>query len=294
MKELEILRFRGGKPERARDALAEEFALRLYAGPIRLGILLCSPRDLEDLVWGFLLTSGLVREAREVREVRVDAASGAGVAPGAGEAAGAARIELAGAVDPLRLDPVIGSACGSLPLGTRLEEVGAGNGEEAAEGGPPSPAAGPEVHLRPPYPIPAGRVLELMRAFVRGSPEFAATGAVHSAAIAAPAAGGAGEGGPGLLALREDIGRHNAVDKAVGAFFRQGIPLEGRILLTSGRISSEAVLKAARCGLAAVVSRGAPTDRAVALARRLGITLVGFARGNRLNLYSGEGRIRPS
>ncbi len=294
MTRLQILRLRGRSAERLTDAVAEEAPLALFAGSIRLGTLLCTPWDLEDLVWGYLLTSGLVREAADVRAVRIERAAGAGGRPaGPQDTLLTARVELAPglAEDFLRLDPVIGSACGSLPLGSL----------PLAERPEASGAA-------PPAPIPAARVLALMAAFTHASPEFAATGAVHSAAIAAAeapctedgarsSADGtalAPTGAPGsapFLVLREDIGRHNAADKAAGFLFRRGLPTAGRLLLTSGRVSSEVVVKAVRCGFAAVVSRGAPTDRAVVLAREHGLTLIGFARGSRLNLYSGEGRI---
>jgi FdhD protein len=113
---------------------------------------------------------------------------------------------------------------------------------------------------------------------------FEATGGLHAAALFA------GDGS--LLALREDVGRHNAVDKLVGWAVREGrLPLAGHVLLVSGRVSYEIVQKAlaARIPLLAAVS--APSSLALELAASAGITLVGFLRGRALNVYANRERV---
>ena len=91
-----------------------------------------------------------------------------------------------------------------------------------------------------------------------------------------------------VLLVAEDVGRHNAVDKLMGLALQRGIPTTDRILLSTGRVSSEMLLKAARMSVPIVASRTSPTEMAVALAEQLGVTVVGYLRGESLNLYAGQ------
>ena len=91
-----------------------------------------------------------------------------------------------------------------------------------------------------------------------------------------------------VLLVAEDVGRHNAVDKLKGLALLRGLPTDDRILLSTGRVSSEMLLKAARMGVPLIASRTSPTEMAVALAEQLGITVAGYVRGDGLNLYAGE------
>ena len=109
---------------------------------------------------------------------------------------------------------------------------------------------------------------------------YQASRGIHGAALS---------DGERLLVVAEDVGRHNAVDKIKGAALLRGIPTEDRILLSTGRVSSEMLLKAARMGVPLVASRTSPTEMAVGLAEQLNITVCGYVRGDTLNLYAGSG-----
>jgi FdhD protein len=91
-----------------------------------------------------------------------------------------------------------------------------------------------------------------------------------------------------LLLVAEDVGRHNAVDKVKGEALQRAISTEDRILLSTGRVSSEMLLKAARMGVPIVASRTSPTEMAVGLAEQLNVTVCGYVRGDTLNVYAGD------
>ena len=125
-------------------------------------------------------------------------------------------------------------------------------------------------------------IFGLMHRFQTQSVLFRETGGVHSCALAQE---------DRIVLMKEDIGRHNAMDRVLGTCFLENIPLEDKMILTSGRVSSEIVFKAGRGRVPVLVSRGAPTDLAIRIADQAGITLVGFVRGRRMNVYAHSERI---
>jgi FdhD protein len=94
-----------------------------------------------------------------------------------------------------------------------------------------------------------------------------------------------------IIAFAEDIGRHNAIDKLIGYCILENIPLNGKMVLVSGRLSSEMITKCAKWSIPMVVSRTAPTTRALEIAQRTGMTVIGFMRGERFNVYTHPERI---
>lgn len=130
--------------------------------------------------------------------------------------------------------------------------------------------------------IASNKLKAIFREFNRKAILFKATGCMHSAAIS---------NGEKILVVAEDIGRHNAVDKVIGHCIIENIPLENKMMLVSGRLSSEIVSKCARWGVPVVVSRTSPTSYAVDIAEKANITLIGFVRGDRLNIYANAQRI---
>jgi FdhD protein len=146
-----------------------------------------------------------------------------------------------------------------------------------------------EVAMRcealPAGPVVARAVIVALPDLLRAAQKaFDETGGLHAAALFSAR----GE----LIAIREDVGRHNALDKLVGSRLLAGeLPLHGRILMVSGRVSFEIVQKAAVTGIPIIAAVSAPSDLAVETADRLGVTLVGFLRGDGFNVYSHDGRI---
>jgi FdhD protein len=140
---------------------------------------------------------------------------------------------------------------------------------------------------RPPgaYAVTRGTLAGLTGALRRHQPTFDETGGLHAAGVFSR------DGD--LVAAREDVGRHNAADKAIGGAARAAWPLPPSVLVVSGRVSFEIVQKAAMAGIGAVVGVSAPSSLAVDLARELGMLLAGFARDGAFNVYAGDGRLGP-
>lgn len=253
-----LVRRAAGLAENHGDVVAIEEPLEIRLGSTPLAVTMRTPGHDEDLVLGFLLTEGIALSPSEV----------AGLQPvGSGEDARVAVCFAEGvAVDAGRFERrlFVSSSCGVC-------------GKKAIEA--------VKMFARPPAPftVPAGVVASLGAALRERQPAFDATGGLHAAGVFGLA------GAP--LAVREDVGRHNAVDKAIGAVARRQWPLPPALLAVSGRQSFEIVQKAAMAGIGGVVGISAPSSLAVELAQELGMLLVGFARGETFNIYSGQERL---
>ena len=253
------------QPRVDQDLVAVESPLTLTVthpsldGTRSLGVLMRTPGDDQHLVLGLLHAEGIVRTMQDVESIEIDEATDA-----SREIGDTARVALARTIDPAVLPEgrplVTTSACG---LCGRLSVQGLDRARGRRDR---------SLHLS------ATALAALTARLQAGQTIFAETGGLHAAAMFD------GTGEP--LALAEDVGRHNAVDKVVGAALRGGkLPLTGGVLVVSGRVAFEIVQKAVMAGVAAVVAVGAPSSLAVDAARAAGLTLVGFARDGHGNVY---------
>ncbi|MCC6217621.1 MAG: formate dehydrogenase accessory sulfurtransferase FdhD [Polyangiaceae bacterium] len=260
-----VLRVEAGARSFVDDRVVAEEPLEIRVAGEPLAVTMRTPGHDRELALGFLFGEGLVRGASEVASL---AHCGR---PGDEGWGNVIDVTLVGGVHVDARDPdapfarrgTITAACGV--CGRRSID------DLLARVVPALPAAPPALTL-------LDRAASVLR---QGLPLFVATGGCHAAALVEP--GGA------LRAAFEDVGRHNAVDKLVGAMLLEGsVPLRGCVLAVSGRTSFEIVQKAAVAGVAAVVGLSAPSSLAVDLARRAGLMLAGFARAGRLGIYAGE------
>ena len=262
-----VTRFEGGAAGSVcSDALAVEEPMEIRVGGQSVAVVMRTPGHDRELAAGFLVTEGIVRRREEVLDL---------VYCGADPAARAAGYE----ARENRLDVILAPGA-TVDLARLTRHV-----FTSSSCGICSKATIDAVRAQFP-PILAS--LEPRREILVALPErlraaqaaFDATGGLHASALFA--ADGA------LQVVREDVGRHNALDKVVGhAFFAERLPLAGHILLVSGRVSFELMPKALAAGIPCVAAISAPTSAAVEFARESGQTLVGFLRGERMNVYAG-------
>ncbi len=251
-----ILRVSGNKVEGVIDEVASELPVRLILNGESLVTLLCTPAELEELTVGFLLSEGLLRDKASIKKLEVD------------EREAAVRIELSDLPDDfssLFEKRTISSGCGKGITFTSYRMY-----------------ADQRINVASPI-MGLDDIKRLLHEFRNISRLYLDTGGVHSAALS---------DGKDILFFSEDIGRHNAVDKLIGKAFLRSISVENKILLTSGRVTSEIVTKAGRNRFPILISRAAPSCMALSYAEDMGITLVGFARGDRMNIYTWPKRIK--
>lgn len=263
-----VLAVREGIPAWRPDAVATEEPMEIRVQgpgrpPVPIAVTMRTPGSDFELAAGLLFTEGLIDEPAEIRRV-----SYCEDLPADEQRYNVVTVLLARALDPegLRRSTFVSSSCGVCGKAT-LEQVSV----RCDRVGP-----GPVVKAEMLSGLP-GALREAQRVFER-------TGGLHAAGLFAP------DGT--LLSLREDVGRHNAVDKVIGQAVLAGdLPLAERIVQVSGRLSFEIVQKAARAGVPIVAAVSAPSSLAVEAAEHLGITLVGFVRDGRFNVYAHPGRI---
>lgn len=249
------------EPLEMRVAAGGDDARRLHT----LAVTMRTPGDDALLAAGFLLSEGVVRDAADIESIDVVPADTAGQPSNRVVATLSPRVPFD--PDALRRDVYAASSCGICGRAS-IDRI------RALASAPP----------RGRFVLPRATLLELPATLRAAQSDFARTGGVHAAGLF--------QRDGTLLDLREDVGRHNAVDKVLGHRLRRGeLPADDTILVVSGRAGFELVHKAVVAGVPMLAAVGAPSSLAVSLAKTFGLTLVGFLRGERFNLYTSAERI---
>lgn len=248
-----IVVYKNGTLEQAEGAVPREFPLKLTVNGREIATLIASPHDLRFLVAGFLRLQGFVESLDDFLMLSVC------------QDFGIANVQVRKALPEL-LQPVLTSGCGTGVTFTIPEAPEKGRIATAGDGKTFTPA----------------NLFAVMDELARQAEGYRRHGGIHSAAVA--------DGGA-ILLYAEDIGRHNTIDRLAGEALFRGVDLSGKVLVTSGRVSSEMAAKAALLGVALIASRTSPTDMAVKICRSAGIALVGYLRGGRFTLYAHSERL---
>jgi len=254
-KKVNIVQIISERRERLRDEVVREVPLTILVNEKELVTLQCSPHNLKYLAIGFLLSEGIIRRETEIEDISLS------------EKGWYIRIDIREnfSIDKyLSGKRIIGSGCSGIVIFYRDIDarrcVPLGNETEYSY----------------------QKISSLMRQFQQSSLTFKHTGGVHSCALCSQ---------EGMEIFAEDIGRHNAMDKIFGQCFIKGISTQDKFILTSGRVSSEILIKTVKQKVPIIASHSAPTDLAVGLAEKLNLTLIGFVRGCRMNIYTNNYRI---
>lgn len=237
------------------DAIASEFPLTIVVNEREFATIVCTPQDLDEMVIGFLASEGIILVRKDIKTLHLD------------KKQGFAYVTLHKQLQPRDLNPsqrFIGSCCGKSRQFYFKSDVR---------------TARTMLHS---ISIPAKQCMILMATLQAQSKHFKQTGGVHNAALCTTNE---------LLEIRTDIGRHNTLDKLNGYIIDHHISVKDKLIVFSGRISSEVLLKVSKMGISILISASAPTDLALQLANDLGITAIGFTRNDKMNIYTHPERI---
>jgi FdhD protein len=253
----EILRLKNGRIENIEDSIVTEFPVTVKINGQEFVTMVCTPEYIEDMVIGFLASEGVIRNYKEIEDIWIQ------------NEEGFVHVKTA-KVNPyyqnFQSKRYITSCCGMSRQGFVFvnDALTAKKMEDIR------------------VTLSTEDCFRLMSDMQQSAATFQHTGGVHNAALC---------DADGIVLSRMDIGRHNALDKIYGYCLRNDIPVGDKIVVFSGRISSEILLKIAKIGCEVILSKSAPTELALQLAEQLGITTVGFIRNQSLNVYTYPERI---
>lgn len=234
--------------------VVREAAWTIYVNGQELVTILCTPNKMSFLVLGFLASEGIIQSLDDVGVLRVCEDEGNMV-----------DVRLRDESLALPRKRVLLSGCGG---GVTFEDLKASH-----------------PRLTSSFTVTSAQITKLMRDLQKNAQVYRSAGGIHASALS---------DGERLLVVAEDVGRHNTLDKIRGECIYCHIPTTDRIILTTGRISSEMVNKAVRMEVPVVVSRTSPTDLAIRLAESWGITVIGYVRGEKMNIYTCPERIKQT
>lgn len=246
----EVLKYRNSELTVEEDSLITEYPFTIFLNGKEFITLLCTQSMLEHLIVGFLVSEGLVDKKEDIEKIEIDKEKGVGYVD---------TVKKTNLMEKLYGKRTLTSGCGK---GTVFYSV---------------VDSFKSKKVNPDFKLNLDEIRDLVRKFYKYSDMFLQTGGVHSCALS---------DGKEILTFGDDIGRHNALDKIIGQAVMQDMTLDDKIVLTTGRISSEIMIKIAKRGIPAVVSKSAPTELAIKIAEDLNITVVGFARGLKMNVYT--------
>lgn len=244
------------KIETTQDVVVDEMPLTIYLNGKEVVTILCSPGDEQYLVMGFLISEGMVDSLEEVSQLKIDLDSGL--------------VWVETTVVKLQDEKLPFKRCLTACCGKGRVGFYFANDARVTN------------QVKTSLKLSTNDVQDYVRAFDAISELFRLTGGVHGGAL--------GEGGR-FIYHSQDIGRHNVLDKLYGYCLVNSIPIADKIIVFSGRVSSEIVLKVSKMNIAVIIARSAPTRLALGLADELGITVIGFARENRFNIYTHSDRV---
>jgi FdhD protein len=247
-----ILKINNGIIQEVEDEIVVEKIVNIYVNKEFYSSLMCTPEEKIELATGFLFAEGVISSMESIKSI---------VELSENLICAILNYDLE---EDFQSRRVLTSGCAKGSMDLSIFE---------------------ENNMKPvasSYQHAAHDILFMMKEFNHRSLLFKQTGGVHSCAICS---------NNSIHYFSEDIGRHNALDKVIGKALLKNTALEDKLLMTTGRISSDIAVKAAKAGIPIIVSHSAPTDMALNIARKSNITMIGFARGNRMSIYYGSDRI---